>query len=1042
MEHLHLEKLCMKALNMVIEVNEAENEEIFTDAVTGQRLRGDLVRAARREELAYFAAKNVWQKVSRTYAKEVSGRNPITVKWIDINKGDDANPVYRSRLVAREVRMPWEASIFAPTPPLESLRSVLSLAATDLPGRRAHVRDGRSPRRTQIFIIDIKRAYFNAIISGEHPTFVELPKEDADRARGFVAQLLVHMYGTRRAGEGWHNDYSGHLTDDMGFLKGAASSCVFRHPERDLVSSVYGDDFATTGSKEDLDWFLGCLQERYELTESARLGPGDEDDKEARILNRVVRWTSEGLEYEADPRQVEQLVQDLHLEGAKPLGTPGCKATAEQLVEDAPVLADQETPFRAVAARANYLAADRPECQFPAKEVCRWMSAPTAHSVASLKRLGRYLEGRRRLVVRYPWQSANRVDVYSDTDWAGCPRTRKSTSGGCLMVGAHLIKSWSSTQGQVALSSGEAEYYGVVKAVGTALGYQSLLADLGVALPLRAWTDSTATIGICSRSGLGKLRHIDTQCLWLQSKVRTGAVELRKVKGTENPADLFTKHLTNAQCVEALLGLFGCEYRGGRAAVAPSLRSGAGTQAGAQLHVADVAFEHGRRQDAAVEEMVTIDGVTFPAVTHDGDIVAEAWSYDQRALPHMQPREVFLFPKARACEEPGDVDPPARSLMGERWADAEDDERVGVHEFEVFVGSVATESASEELMPEAVKIMDPCALGERLEGAAAASAENMGMTGEYIQNMANTVHTEVTEHEGRMVYDDPVHDPHNLDSMHIYNDEYDVHISEINCVDYKADIELDIEELNLHGMTDKKIYGAEYRELLGTSILKTNDMGYMEMLGMHSMDPCCENEPRAPAQHEQAVGEPAVGARGAEYSARVASPSGACACENDMDRYGDSDTRTHTDRGPVAGEPAVGARGAEYSARVASPSGTGPCERSVANRTKCEYENVLLQQLCTMKVPHSHLHLCFNSVDPGSFVGRRLHDVLPLWRAQAKGESKDATYSCDGLTDETTDTQCMYRIYMSQYYALYIEGVTSERSWQLCLRNALSMGYV
>jgi len=132
-----------------------------------------------------------------------------------------------------------------------------------------------------------------------------------------------------------------------------------------------------------------------------------------------------------------------------------------------------------------------------------------------------------------------------------------------LVLGAHLIKSWSTTQSQVALSSGEAEYYGVVKAVGTGLGYQSLLKDLGVDLPLRAWTDSTATIGICSRSGLGRLRHIDTQCLWLQGKVRSGAVELRKVKGTENPADLFTKHLTSAQCVEALLKLFGCEYRDG-----------------------------------------------------------------------------------------------------------------------------------------------------------------------------------------------------------------------------------------------------------------------------------------------------------------------------------------------------------------------------------------------------------------------------------------------------------------------------------------------
>ncbi len=86
------------------------------------------------------------------------------------------------------------------------------------------------------------------------------------------------------------------------------------------------------------------------------------------------------------------------------------------------------------------------------------MSAPTEKSLVAIKRLGRFLEGHRRLVYSYPWQSASRIEVYSDTDWAGCQRTRKSTSGGCLMLGSHLIKSWSSTQQAVALSSGEAEF--------------------------------------------------------------------------------------------------------------------------------------------------------------------------------------------------------------------------------------------------------------------------------------------------------------------------------------------------------------------------------------------------------------------------------------------------------------------------------------------------------------------------------------------------------------------------------------------------------
>ena len=72
------------------------------------------------------------------------------------------------------------------------------------------------------------------------------------------------------------------------------------------------------------------------------------------------------------------------------------------------------------------------------------------------------------------------------------------------MLGRHLIKSWSSTQGPVSLSSGEAEFYGVGKAAGVTLGYQALLEDLGVKLPVRVWTDSSAAIGICSPAANGK----------------------------------------------------------------------------------------------------------------------------------------------------------------------------------------------------------------------------------------------------------------------------------------------------------------------------------------------------------------------------------------------------------------------------------------------------------------------------------------------------------------------------------------------------------
>ena len=265
------------------------------------------------------------------------------------------------------------------------------------------------------------------------------------------------------------------------------------------------------------------------------------------------------------------------------------------------------------------------------------MSAPTESSEAALKRLGRYLLGHKRLVYKYPFQRAENIDVYSDTDWSGCPRTRKSTSGGCIMIGSHCIRTWSSTQPSVTLSSGEAEYYGLVKAAGAGLGHQSLMSDLGVALPVVAWTDSSAALGIASRSGLGKLRHLETHTLWLQEKVRTKAITVRKVRGEVNPADLFTKHLPSREKIHQLIGLFGCEYRDGRAASAPLLRplEGDNGQQGGHLaggdplptfaaHTDDVPHDETRLPHAYSDDDIarlfpTIEAAPEPPNTNDYD---------------------------------------------------------------------------------------------------------------------------------------------------------------------------------------------------------------------------------------------------------------------------------------------------------------------------------------------------------------------------------------------------------------------------------------
>ena len=114
------------------------------------------------------------------------------------------------------------------------------------------------------------------------------------------------------------------------------------------------------------------------------------------------------------------------------------------------------TTFRAMVARANYLAQDRGDTQFVVKAFCRKMSKPEMRYWASLKRLGRYLLGEPRRVRNLEFQpQPTEVVMWSETDFAGCRETRKSTSGGVGMWGNRCLKSWSSTQDFISHSSGQ-----------------------------------------------------------------------------------------------------------------------------------------------------------------------------------------------------------------------------------------------------------------------------------------------------------------------------------------------------------------------------------------------------------------------------------------------------------------------------------------------------------------------------------------------------------------------------------------------------------
>ena len=410
--------------------NTVSHEEIneYThawDDVIGGILEPKKVVKARMVELGYVSQKGVWRKMARSEA-EKRGIRIVGTRWLDINKGDSEEENYRSRLVAKDFNSGWKEEgeeYFAATPPLEALKLLISDAATV---------EGNGQEEKIIMINDVARAFFEADMRKE--LCVELPEEcKVDGEGDMVGYLVKSLYGTRDAAANFQAEVAKFMVG-IGFERGRYNVCTFLHRTRGIKCLVHGDDFVSSGGREALEWMRGKLSERFEI-KTKKVGLGPQEVKEARVLNRVLRVSDRGWEYEADQRHGELVVSGLGLEQAKGAVTPGEDSRGwNEEEEDKKLEAGEAREYRGLAARSNYLALDRPDIQYSTKEVCRGMSSPSEADKRRLRRLGRFLVERPRVVSEFRWQGRmEEVSGYSDSDWAGCRRTAKSTSGGVLM---------------------------------------------------------------------------------------------------------------------------------------------------------------------------------------------------------------------------------------------------------------------------------------------------------------------------------------------------------------------------------------------------------------------------------------------------------------------------------------------------------------------------------------------------------------------------------------------------------------------------------
>ena len=214
--------------------------------------------------------------------------------------------------------------------------------------------------------------------------------------------------------------------------------------------------------------------------------------------------------------------------------------------DDEPVTPRRHRYYRKQCGRLLYFDQHRADLQFITRKLAKAVQNPTKKDMKRLKRVVRYLLGTRNVVLTLrPTGRGLRPEGWADSDWAG-DTSRRSTSGGVLMLNGAPVLTFSRQQPTYALSSCEAELN-----AGTSMGCELLyvveiLKQMGfrVAKPL-LYSDSSSALKVAFRNGGGgRLRHLELKQLVLQHWVSLHRLGLVKVDGTRNPADFLTKTTT------------------------------------------------------------------------------------------------------------------------------------------------------------------------------------------------------------------------------------------------------------------------------------------------------------------------------------------------------------------------------------------------------------------------------------------------------------------------------------------------------------------
>jgi hypothetical protein len=226
----------------------------------------------------------------------------------------------------------------------------------------------------------------------------------------------------------------------------------------------------------------------------------------------------------------------------KPINTP-MPANGHLDPDEGGNLVDQ-TLYRSMIGSLLYLTASRPDIMFSVYMWSRFQANPKKAHLRAVKRILKYLKHTPSVGLWYPKRATFDLIGYFDSNYVGCKIDRKSTSGGCHLLGRSLVSWTSKKQNSVALSTVKAEYIAAGACCTQILYMKQTLLDYGVVLekvPLLC--DNESAVKIANNPVQhSRTKHIDIRHHFLRDHVAKGDIILG-VSSEDQLADIFTKPL-------------------------------------------------------------------------------------------------------------------------------------------------------------------------------------------------------------------------------------------------------------------------------------------------------------------------------------------------------------------------------------------------------------------------------------------------------------------------------------------------------------------